>query len=166
MCEVVEEIRKLPAQAEVEALRALKQIYEKAYSHTAAIGLMERLCQLEPDSNEDRFSLAYMHSEHGSKNLSVYHYTMIPERERSAIAYNNLGVAYSEFRLTARAVSSFRKAKEMEETLAISNLAFRYIDAGFLDDAKLLCDEAMKLPNHNNRINHVANPPLQNEMSR
>lgn len=149
-----EAIVEMSTTVETSVLEALQQIFEKDGSHIALISLMERLAQLEPDHHSNGFSLAYTHSQHGSKELALYHYARIPYNARTALGHNNLGVVYEGFNLPVLAVSSFKKAKEMGETLAMSNLSRRYLDAGFREEARMECEEAIKVANYNNNINH------------
>ncbi|MGO4682748.1 hypothetical protein [Hyphomicrobium sp. 2TAF46] len=149
----IEEIRLRSEDNELISLRALKQIYEATEQNMAALCITERIMELDPTSIDERFNLAYTHSERGSEEISLYHYLHIPDDARSGIAFNNLGVAYTSFKLPCLAISAFLRAKELHETLAMSNLAYRYMDAGFLDEARRECDHAKSIPDYNNNIN-------------
>lgn len=139
--------------AEILVLRALKEMFDLMQNFRLSISVMERILEIEPTANDDRFSLAYEHSRHGSEDLSMYHYLKIPDESRTASGHNNLGVAYAEFKIPTLAVKSFKRAKALKETLAMSNLAYRLIDAGFLEEAELECKAAAEFPDYNNNIN-------------
>jgi tetratricopeptide (TPR) repeat protein len=138
---------------EIDALNALQQIYDDAKMYTLRLCTLERISEIDPSNSESRFSLAYEHSQHGSEELSLYHYSLIGIRDRSATAWNNLGVAYSQFQLPVSAVRAFETSKSMNDTLAMSNLAHRYMNAGFLDEARKQCEQATIIPNYNTNIN-------------
>lgn len=108
-----------------------------------SIEAMERLVELMPDDYDTRFSLAYAHSQIGNVDLALEHYLLIPEEKRTPVAWNNLGVCYQNLSIHGRAISAYRKAADGSETLAMSNLAYRYISAGFLEEARGELDRAM-----------------------
>jgi len=154
---LTEEIRRRATTSgdEVAALHALKSICDKSMKTTLATSLQERLLELEPGSVEDRFALAYSHSQADNNDISIYHYTRIPHSDRTGLAHNNLGVAYARFKLRSLAVTSLKAAKTKQETLGMSNLALRYLNAGFLAEAKAECDEAVRIPYYNNNVNLI-----------
>lgn len=106
------------------------------------IEAMEAIARVRPDDHSNRFSLAYAHSQQGNEDMALHHYLAIPASQRSGTAWNNLGVALHDFSMPAKAVDAYKKAADAGETLAMSNLAYRLMDAGFLDQAKTLIDEA------------------------
>ena len=57
--------------------------------------LGEALIQLQPDDTSLRFDLAFGYADVGRTDLALLHYEGIPVVQRSASAWNNLGVAYS-----------------------------------------------------------------------
>ena len=103
---------------------------------TAEVAAMERIVEMSPDDISTRFQLAFGHSEQGNEDMALHHYRAIPQRERDQSAWNNLGVPYDRFSMPGKSVSSYRKAEEMGETLAMSNLARRLMNAGFLKEAE------------------------------
>ena len=106
---------------------------------------MERQIELNPGDTNTRFALAYKYSEQGDDALAAMHYARISFAERSAVTWNNLGVAFDRMSLEAKSVGAYRKAEEMGETLAMSNLANKLIGSGFLPEAQVICNEAIKL---------------------
>lgn len=132
-------------EGEVVVLKAERKLAEMAGEDDVLIATMERLLDLNPADIDTRFSLAYKYSNQGSNELAAMHYARIPYAERSPIAWNNLGVALDQIGLSAKSVDAYRKSEKMGETLAMSNLANKLIEAGFLSEAQLICDEALKL---------------------
>lgn len=130
---------------EKEVLKAERKLAEIANEDEVLLAIMERLLDLDPTDIDTRFSLAYKYGEKGSNELAAMHYARIPYAERSAIAWNNFGVALDQIGLAAKSVNAYRKSEKMGETLAMSNLANKLIEAGFLSEAKAICDEALKL---------------------
>lgn len=121
----------------------IKRIGEALSDDQMVIEAMEAICHLNPDDYDNRFSLAYAHSEHGNEDLSLYHYLAIPHDRRNQSTWNNLGVAFQKIQLPAKAVAAYTKAAEQGETLAMSNLAYKLMGAGFLELAREHISKAM-----------------------
>ena len=64
-----------------------------------------------------------------------------------------MGVAFDHFSLASKAVLAYRKAEELGETLAMSNLAYKLIKAGFLSEAEDLCKKAMASKEYHKNVN-------------
>lgn len=122
--------------AEGKLLETLAGLAEGEKDHRTQLVLLERLVQIQPDNHEVRFNLAYKHGEQGQNDLAAYHYSMIPAAERSSTAWNNLGAALDQANMPARAVDAYAVASEMGETLAMSNLGYKFMNAGFIKEAK------------------------------
>jgi tetratricopeptide (TPR) repeat protein len=131
---------------ELRVLRALADNDKNDNGYKdSAIPLLERIVELAPDDYDVRFSLGHAHSNFSNQPLALLHYSSIPESKRSGAAWNNLGVACDAVDIPADAVLAYRKAEEAGETLAMSNLASKFLEAGFLDEAKAECERALKL---------------------
>jgi tetratricopeptide (TPR) repeat protein len=113
---------------------------------------LERLLEMEPDDHSKRFELAYAYAEAGMGNMALFHYRLIPATAREDGVWNNLGAAYESQKLPIKAVNSYKKAEELGNTLAMSNLAYRFLHAGFLDEARKLCEIAVTLPEHHKNV--------------
>lgn len=130
---------------EAEVLQAERKLAEMAKDDEILTGTMERLLELDPTDLDTRFALAYKYSDQGNNDLAAMHYGRIFYEERTAVTWNNLGVAFDQIGLPAKSVNAYRKSEEMGETLAMSNLANKLIGTGFLTEAQKICDEALKL---------------------
>ena len=128
---------------EGEILQAQKELAEASGNYELVLAALERIVDLSPDDEDSRFALAYKHSELSNDSLALFHYLRIPEQERKNVTWNNLGVAFDQLDLAAKAVNAYRKAEELGNTLAMSNLAYKLMRAGFLEDAKTICDRAL-----------------------
>jgi len=139
---------------EVRVLETLRQVAELAKDDQAVLGALERLAEVKSGDIGIMFSLAFRHSECGNTDVALLHYLRIPEHERDSATWNNLGVAFGERALSAKSVTAYRKSRSMGETLAMSNLANKFINGGFLAEAQVECDEGLKLPDYNKNISH------------
>lgn len=133
------------SQGEADVLQAMRSLAEITKDDEILIGTMERQLELDPADTDTRFALAYKYSSQGNDALAAMHYARISYSERSAVTWNNLGVAFDRMSLQSKSVTAYRKSEEMGETLAMSNLANKLIGSGFLPEAKKICDEAIKL---------------------
>jgi tetratricopeptide (TPR) repeat protein len=139
---------------ELALLKILKEIADITKDDEISLAIMERIVEIDPSDTGTRFSLAYKHSENGKNDLALFHYLKIPYEDRNPYAWNNIGVAYGQFSLPAKAVIAFRRAEAMGETLAMSNLAGKLISAGFLAEAQNQCDRALAIKNYHKNIGH------------
>lgn len=133
-------------------VKALRAVAELQGNKDTYFGLSEYLLERQPDDTGARFDVAYKYSQEGQERLSLFHYLRIPENERSTATWNNLGVQYEHFNLHSKSVSAYRSAEERGETLAMSNLAQKLIDAGFLKEAAEICDKALKIEDYHKNI--------------
>jgi tetratricopeptide (TPR) repeat protein len=139
--------------AERAFLRAQRNLIEDNERFVLA-GTLERLLELEPADSANRFTLAYHYDEKlGANALSLYHYLLIPHEERHTSTWNNLGVVQDKLELSAKAVTSYQKAADLGETLAMSNLAYKYLREGFLAEAKAQCDRALATDEPHKNVN-------------
>lgn len=140
------------AQAEISFLKKQKSIADPDKDQEILVGSLERILQVDPTDADARFSLAYNYNQMGEHELSLYHYHLIPYAEREGGTWNNLGNDQYELGLPALGVYSYKKAIEQGETLAASNLANKYIELGFLEDAKALCDATNNKPDRHKNL--------------
>jgi tetratricopeptide (TPR) repeat protein len=116
------------------------------------VAIMEHRVELQPGDSDARFNLAYKHSEIENEDMALQHYTKIPMMSRNGITWNNLGVSFGEFGMPVRSVRAFRNSEAANETLAMSNLGFKFLSAGFVDEAQQQCDKALAIPDYHKNI--------------
>ncbi len=129
--------------AEARLLDSILDLAELDKNQDAEVAILERLVELQPDNHGARFNLAFKHSDQGNDELAVYHYQIIPEAERPAMVWNNLGAAFEQLKLPVKAVESYKRASEMGVTLAMSNLANKLLNVGFVEEAQANVDKAL-----------------------
>ena len=136
-------------------LKTVLEISEHASDNDRIFGLTERLLQLHPDNTGLRFQLAYRYSEAGYHDLAMFHYLKIPYQECGAGTWNNIGVEFDHFDLESKSVKAYRKAEELGETLAMSNLAQKLIQAGFLEEAEEICNRAVQIKDYHKNVGYA-----------
>lgn len=137
---------------EFRLLTTLKNIAEIENNNDKCLAYSERMIDISPDDKNLRFSLAYKYSELKNNELAIFHYMLIPNKDRSSTTWNNIGVANAEIGINGKAVDAYRESEKMGETLAMSNLAHKFITAGFLKEAEEICGNAVKIENYNKQV--------------
>jgi sulfur relay (sulfurtransferase) complex TusBCD TusD component (DsrE family) len=138
--------------AEVALHRSILEVFQHEKKVNLILGVQERLVQLEPEDIETRYSLAHRYAESGNHGLSLMHYLRIPSSERTAGAWNNIGVAFAHCSFPIKSTDAYRTAEKMGATLAMSNLANNMLNAGFLAEAKAICIRAQTIPDHDKNV--------------
>jgi Flp pilus assembly protein TadD len=138
--------------AERYVLQAERKLAVARSNGKALVGLLERILELNPGDSEARFALAYKYGELEMYRLAGFHYSKIPAFGRSAVAWNNLGVALDRLGLSISSIAAYREAEEKGETLAIANIAAKLVDAGFLPEAEKILKSALAVENHHKNV--------------
>ena len=68
------------------------------------------------------------------------------------MVWNNIGVDYAHLKLSSKSIEAYREAEASGSTLAMSNMAHKLIEAGFLKDAEEICTSALKIENYDKQI--------------
>ena len=105
----------------------------------------EAALEINPSNIDLRFDLAYSYSDNGHNKLGLWHYKKLTDTIEHPAGENNLGVQYEKVGLKAKASESYHKGAAHQETIAMANLAYKYLDQGFTQDAGELIDRAYKL---------------------
>ena len=136
----------------LEVLMAQMKIAELRGEEEVALCAMEQILEIKPSDNEMRFSLAYKYSLQGFDELAALHYMKIPKLDRSAIAWNNLAVSLDRLQMPVKSMAAYRKSQKLGGTLAMSNIAIKFLDAGFLAEAKEILTSASQITDHHVNI--------------
>lgn len=146
---------------EIDTDKKNKEMFYKAISQIAkrdrnnflyTLALEAALTDNPLDSNL-RFDLAYKYSEIDKNELSYYHYKFLCKHsDKNSSYFNNLGVAAANLQLDGMSVEAYRKAEEQEETLAMSNLAYKFIEQGFYKEAEEICNKGLKINDYHKNI--------------
>ena len=130
-------------------LRELAQIEKDDELELAAL---EHGVELSPTDWNLRFQLAYKHSQRDNGDMAFFHYSKIPGPLRNSITWNNLGVSFADLSMQAKSISAFRRAEDLNDTLAMSNLGFKLARAGFVNEATELAKRALDFESYHSNI--------------
>lgn len=104
-----------------------------------------------PEDVTLKFSLAHSFDKDDA-DLSMLHYESIPKEERTSMAWNNLGVSYSNLHMPGLAIAAYEIASQRGETIADGNLANLLVHAGFYEMARTRAKKAIVVPDHHSNV--------------
>ncbi|MBK5458822.1 tetratricopeptide repeat protein [Peribacillus sp. TH27] len=126
-----------------EYLKKLAEQYNMDNNLDSEISALEKALEIKPNDINILFDVAYAYSENKQANLALLHYKSVVNIDPTHKgALNNLGVAYGRLKLNFSKIKSYKRAFELDNTLAASNLAQVYIAAGFEGEARSILEEA------------------------
>jgi tetratricopeptide (TPR) repeat protein len=134
--------------------RGLAELFDRGGETELQVVALERATELAPNDASLHFSVAWALSRVDTRShLALLHYAdALRFKVDHAAALNNLGVQYDRFLLPGKAVDAYSKAAAMGLTVAMGNLASKYLSEGFVDDAASLLTEAMKTGTPHERV--------------
>jgi hypothetical protein len=71
------------------------------------------------------------------------------------MAWNNLGVSFDHFKMPGKAVDAFEQSDVKGNSLAMANLGFKALRAGFTAEAKSYCDKALAIENYHKNVGQL-----------
>lgn len=117
--------------------------------------LLEGYLNIQPDDSALRFELAYKYSELNMKKLSLFHYSLLSRTNPNESNWNNLGVEYEKNDLSIKSIIAYRESEKLAGTLSMSNIAYRFLHAGFEKEAREICNKALLIEGYDPRIPEV-----------
>lgn len=163
---VTEEIGKLESNKALSALyKSLASLYESSEDTELRAIALEKALEYAPNDTSLRFDTAYSYGQNSFDTLALLHYdTLLKFEPRSSTSLNNIAVAYGELQMEVHKTRFLKKAVEENESLAAANLAYQYIDAGFVEEAMQILNEAKQKENvHPNVGRALANATEKQE---
>jgi len=132
------------------AMRDIANIKNNFVNYT---DFLEAILNENQGDHDNRFSLAYKYADLKENDLSLYHYKLLLDKRPNDFTWNNYGVSAYELNLKGKAINAFREAEKLGYTLAMGNIANKYIDTGFLNEAKEICNRALTMDNLSPMVN-------------
>ncbi len=107
---------------------------------------LEKAVELKPNDPSLRFRTAYSYGNKQMHYLALLHYRASLEfKPNDESTLNNLGVAYERLDLPIISARFYRKAADKGLTLAMANLAQKYLQAGFVEQAAEVLEKAKQM---------------------
>lgn len=143
--------------ARVDLFSALSKLYEEQKDFEFSAIMADKALEFVPNNTEKLFKAAFNFSRAGFRALALQEYRNAVQFSPSDPAsLNNLGVEYSELGMNFHAVKSYKIAFENGETLSAANLAHKYLEAGFHDEATAILEAARGHEEVHSNVNHAA----------
>ena len=141
----------------------IADFYEDVGNSVAREWHLEKVLEVAPGENGARFELAYSYSESGFPLASFHHYDILVRQRRHAAELNNQALLLSELDMPILAAKCHKEAQERGSTLSAANLAATMRDAGLVEEAQAVLDEALKADDVDSMVYRVASSLSQNE---
>jgi hypothetical protein len=123
--------------------KCLADLHKKDQNFELSAFAFDKAIENRPNDTNLRFSSAYAYSHEKENILSLFHYKILLKiNSSSKMALNNLGVVYGSLNLPSKSIESYEKAFAQGNTLSAANLAFKYMDSGFLCKASEIIEQA------------------------
>ncbi len=139
---------------------ALADVYEKTQRPALRAIALHKVAEEAGNSATKWFNAAYAWASaeaEGSGLLAIHCYetalSFDPDRNS---ALNNVGVEAAKMKLPIRAVDFYQSAIENGNTLAAANMAERYLNAGFTQDAQRVIDDALGAEGADSKVSRIA----------
>ena len=127
---------------------AMAFLYEAKDCEKMRAIMLEKLLEFEPNNTRARFDAAYSQSNANLTAISIYNYeTLLGLDPKYEYALNNLGIQYGFEGLKLKSVEYLKKSSEIGNTLAMANIAYRLIEAGFYDESAEVLSRANEFEN-------------------
>ena len=132
--------------AKATLYKTISSIEKGRGNKEAAALAREKVVEYEPENTTARSDAAYAQGDSDLHILSALNYdTLLSFDNKDSTALNNLGVQCVRLELPIKGIGFYRKAMEQKNTLAMSNLAYKYMYEGFSEDAASILEKAKSL---------------------
>ncbi len=135
--------------------RALANYYKKTDNKLLESVAYQKALELSPNNTYLLFESAYSYSEteDGLKDLGFLLYKkLLGFNSKDQNALNNIGVAYKNLGLEIKSIEQYKKAFELNNSLAGSNIAYQLIHLGFVKEAEEYLDKADEFENTHENV--------------
>jgi Flp pilus assembly protein TadD len=126
-----------------ELFLTLAEVEESQKNNKLSVFCKDKSLEYDVNNREKLFSSAYSAGEEKIEEISISNYINLLQIDRhNAFALNNLGVHAKEAGLIIKAVEKYKKSAELDNTLAMSNLGYLFLYAGFAEEAEEIAKKA------------------------
>lgn len=135
--------------------RALANYYKKTDNKLLESVAYQKALELSPNNTYLLFDSAYNYSEtkEGLKDLGFLLYKkLLGFNSKDQNALNNIGVAYKNLGLEIKSLEQYKKAFELKNSLAASNIAYQLIHLGFVKEAEEYLNKAEEFENPHENV--------------
>lgn len=133
--------------------RGIASLYGKEGDTAMKAIALQKALQFRMEDKGLLFDAAYAQSEAKFSRLcATNYYTLLKFSQDHDAALNNLGVECETLGMRIRSIEYYSRAVKQGHTLAMANLAYRYMDQGFGDEARNVLDAARVMENPHKNV--------------
>ncbi len=138
-------MRTISKENQARIYRAYAEIYKKTENKLLRAISLEKAIEIDSSDNSLLFQAAYAQSEAGLPALAITNYeAQLRQNPDDASTLNNLGAEFNGLGMSIQSVRYYTKSAEGHETLAMSNLAYKFIEVGFITEAESILRKAQE----------------------
>ena len=128
-------------------------MYQAKGSERMSAIALEKALEFAPNDKNIRFSAAYAQSQAKLSAVAITNYDILLTLDpNNDISLNNLGAECQGVDLPFKAVNYYKKAAAKDNTLAMANLAYLFMNTGFYDEAVAELSQATQLPDPHENV--------------
>lgn len=121
----------------------IADLYDRMGNSELKAVILEKAIECSPNDKHLRFDAAYAYSGANAEHLALLHYLKATEFDPDySSALNNAGVVYGQLGMPIRQIECYKRAAGNNNTLASANIAYQYMGAGFVKEARDVLNEA------------------------
>ncbi|MFH2066727.1 MAG: hypothetical protein ABIK15_16130 [Pseudomonadota bacterium] len=125
---------------------ALSKVEKSLGNNKLSVYCKDKSLEYNPSDRDELFNAAYLASEEDVKDIALKNYTTLLNIESdNSAAFNNLGVLASNAKQHIKAVENYKKSSKMNNTLAMANQGQLLLNAGFLEEAEKIANQAVAI---------------------
>lgn len=129
--------------AKAALYKGLADLHEKSGNIVLRAIAFQKVLQYKPEDRESLFDAAYSQSAAKFSQLCTTNYhTLLKFNPDNYSALNNLGVECESLEMPIKSVQYYKRAIEKDNTLAMANLSYRYMNQGFEQEARDILNKA------------------------
>lgn len=139
--------------AKLYLYKSMASMYQAKGSEKMYAIALEKALEFAPRDKDIRFSAAYAQSQAKLSAVAITNYdTLLTLDPKQAFSLNNLGAECQGVDLLFKSVDYYKKAADEGNTLAMANLAYLFMNAGFRDEAVSKLSQASQLSNPHENV--------------
>jgi Flp pilus assembly protein TadD len=127
--------------------RGLASLHKRSESSDLQAIALAKAIEATPNDASLHFDAGYAYSAARLEELGLLHYKrQLRFDPKNASALNNEGVQYERLKIPGLSVKAYKQAIELNETLSAANLAYMYVNAGNMEEARRILEAARAQP--------------------
>ncbi|MDF0533664.1 hypothetical protein PY479_05140 [Shewanella sp. A32] len=124
---------------------ALSKVESKMNNNVMSVYCLDKAVEYNNRDTGMLFDSAYAASNNSLEEVAVSNYNLLIKIDSdNSYAFNNLAVQAKEAGFNFKAIENYQKAADHKNTLAMANLGYALLNAGFSQEAKDIAEKALE----------------------